>query len=320
MVRDIVINHLKQGMKREAASATYQQITAQPAHDFEEEFHRWHDDRESVLSAPHGWLSLASIDWLADGEKHEIPDFPGYFLQEGTKVTYVPDGVHEVTNKEIALTEPFTLDIPETGDYNVEDFDFGDVRAQLIKRIGDSRQYAVRVRNPHSENRTTFTGIPTFEPDQKWVFPARYVPSNQWETSEVGASVGTLSHDETTIGWLYFTIASAQYRLAVFQGHNDDSGLLGTNDAGETVYLDNRTDTEGMGFVLFRDATSGKETYGGVRALTFDTTHPERVTYIDFNRSWNLPCAYSDYCTCPFAPASNQLPFAIRAGEKKVHD
>ena len=39
-------------------------------------------------------------------------------------------------------------------------------------------------------------------------------------------------------------------------------------------------------------------------------------TIIDFNRAVNLPCAYTDFATCPLPPAENRLPIAIEAGEK----
>ncbi|GAB2700358.1 DUF1684 domain-containing protein [Nocardia thraciensis] len=37
---------------------------------------------------------------------------------------------------------------------------------------------------------------------------------------------------------------------------------------------------------------------------------------LDFNRAQNLPCAFTDYATCPVAPAENRLTVAVEAGEK----
>ena len=37
---------------------------------------------------------------------------------------------------------------------------------------------------------------------------------------------------------------------------------------------------------------------------------------IDFNRAYNMPCAYTDFATCPLPPAANTLPFAVEAGER----
>ena len=75
---------------------------------------------------------------------------------------------------------------------------------------------------------------------------------------------------------------------------------------------------EGVGtsvFVPFRDATSGRESYGPGRYLTLELN--ERDEYdLDFNRAFNPYCAYTDAFECGFPPAQNDLPIPIRAGEK----
>ncbi len=78
----------------------------------------------------------------------------------------------------------------------------------------------------------------------------------------------------------------------------------------------------GGAFLPFRDATSGRETYGGGRYL-LDTikgadlghTAGGRVI-LDFNFAYNPSCAYSDRWVCPLAPPDNTLPSAVRAGER----
>ena len=37
---------------------------------------------------------------------------------------------------------------------------------------------------------------------------------------------------------------------------------------------------------------------------------------LDLNRAVNLPCAYTDFATCPLPPAENRLPVAVEAGER----
>ena len=37
---------------------------------------------------------------------------------------------------------------------------------------------------------------------------------------------------------------------------------------------------------------------------------------LDFNRATNLPCAYTEFATCPLPPAENRLPVAVEAGEQ----
>ena len=78
-------------------------------------------------------------------------------------------------------------------------------------------------------------------------------------------------------------------------------------------------------FVPFRDATSGRETYGGGRYL-FDTakdtdglvlevTQGTSDVVIDFNYAYNASCAYSARWACPLAPPDNFMKVPVRAGE-----
>jgi uncharacterized protein (DUF1684 family) len=67
-------------------------------------------------------------------------------------------------------------------------------------------------------------------------------------------------------------------------------------------------------FVPFRDATSGKETYGAGRYLELHA-HGDQVT-IDFNYAYNPNCAYDPSWSCPLPPPENWLKVPIRAGEK----
>jgi uncharacterized protein (DUF1684 family) len=67
-------------------------------------------------------------------------------------------------------------------------------------------------------------------------------------------------------------------------------------------------------FLPFRDATSGKETYGAGRYLDLDHQGDEIV--IDFNYAYNPYCAYNADWSCPLPPGENWLKVSIRAGEK----
>ena len=68
-------------------------------------------------------------------------------------------------------------------------------------------------------------------------------------------------------------------------------------------------------FVPFRDATSGKETYGAARYLDLEED-PSGEQILDFNLAYNPYCAYSDNYVCPFPPRENWLTVPIIAGEK----
>ncbi len=69
--------------------------------------------------------------------------------------------------------------------------------------------------------------------------------------------------------------------------------------------------------ILFKDATNGRETYGGGRYidLEVDDAQDNRLV-IDFNEAYNPYCAYNHEYACPLPPAENKLTVAVRAGEK----
>ncbi len=73
---------------------------------------------------------------------------------------------------------------------------------------------------------------------------------------------------------------------------------------------------EGTISVLFRDATSGKQTYGGGRYLDYPADQIKNNTIVlDFNKAYNPYCAYQESYACPVPPAENTLTVAIHAGE-----
>ncbi|NOY22787.1 MAG: DUF1684 domain-containing protein [Acidobacteria bacterium] len=67
-------------------------------------------------------------------------------------------------------------------------------------------------------------------------------------------------------------------------------------------------------FIPFRDATSGKESYGAGRFLELKET-PGDIMRLDLNLAFNPLCNYSPAYNCPIPPAENTLSVPIRAGE-----
>ena len=72
-------------------------------------------------------------------------------------------------------------------------------------------------------------------------------------------------------------------------------------------------------FFIFRDATSGKGTYGAGRFL-YAAMPKDGKVILDFNRAYNPPCAFTPFATCPLPPKQNWLPVAVSAGEKAMGD
>jgi len=71
-------------------------------------------------------------------------------------------------------------------------------------------------------------------------------------------------------------------------------------------------------FILFTDATNGKETYGAGRFL-YAALPTDGEVVLDFNKAFNPPCAFTPFASCPVPPAANRLDLAVTAGEKLPH-
>jgi len=86
--------------------------------------------------------------------------------------------------------------------------------------------------------------------------------------------------------------------------------------AGQTVRLLPMAVGDKEVFFVFRDQTSGRESYGAGRFLKANPAVNQKIC-LDFNFAYNPPCAFTPFATCPLPPPENWLPFALPAGERK---
>jgi uncharacterized protein len=138
--------------------------------------------------------------------------------------------------------------------------------------------------------------IPCFEPDTRWVVPARYVPYDPPRPVTLDSVVPGLQKALALFGRVEFAFEGREYGLEVYAG----------------------TPTELH--IPFRDATSGVTTDPGARVLVVplrsDRRGERHDVVLDFNRAENGPCALTPLATCALPPAGNTLPFAVEAGER----
>lgn len=167
--------------------------------------------------------------------------------------------------------------------------DAGERRIEVIRRTGS---VALRVHDPKAPQLQDYTGIPAYAPDEKWSVTARFTPYAAPTVITTGAVVEGLEHHHTALGILDFELADSAQQLVAFG-----------------------PSTEALQ-VLFTDATSGRTTYPAARVLKVGVPAADGTVTLDFNRASNLPCAFTDYATCPVAPAENRLAVAVEAGEK----
>ena len=108
------------------------------------------------------------------------------------------------------------------------------------------------------------------------------------------------------------------HRLAHTYGDVDEFSTDGVVEfalLGRTLRLRPFTTRPKRFYFVFRDASSGHETYGAARFLYADLADDGTVV-LDFNQAYNPPCSFNPYTTCPIPLRENELPIKVLAGEK----
>ena len=170
----------------------------------------------------------------------------------------------------------------------------GSLSFQVIKR-GDKAgdRFGIRMKDPQSAARKHFKGVTYFPADAKFRVEARFERYNPPKKVSITNVLGMTS-DEVSPGALVFTLQGQTFRI-------------------DPILEQGETDL----FIIFKDKTSGRETYGAARYVYAPPPDKNGKTVIDFNHAYNPPCAFTPYATCPLPPAQNRLPIRITAGEKK---
>lgn len=95
----------------------------------------------------------------------------------------------------------------------------------------------------------------------------------------------------------------------------DTEGVVQFELHGQSLQLRPFTTRPKRLYFVFRDGSSGVETYEAARFLYADLPDDGQVV-LDFNQAYNPPCAFNRYTTCPIPLKENVLPVKVLAGEK----
>ena len=252
---------------------------------YQSEIAEWRRAREERLKAEGGWLSVAGLFWLHEGANRFGKD-PGndVVLPDGPAQA----GVFELRGGKVAVImdgksralAPDSADVAKVGRLNLF----------VIKR-GD--RYGIRLKDPDSEYRRNYHGIESYPVKEEWRITARWVaaPKKVPILNIIG-----ITEDSECPGYAVFEIAGKEYRLSPIIEQPGDQQL----------------------FYIFRDLTTGKETYPAGRFFYSEMPKDGKVI-LDFNKAYNPPCAFTPYATCPLPPKENHLELRVEAGEKTYH-
>jgi uncharacterized protein len=267
---------------------------------YRREIDAWKERRLERLKADDGWLSLAGLYWLEEGENRfgssregrivlparAAPAVAGSLDLEGGRVRLeVRPGAKLLADGRAAGA----MELKSDADGKPTVLSIGDVRFYVIARAG---RLAVRVKDPESSARTHFRGLDYFALDPSYRVTARFERFPAGRTISVPTVLG-VPDQMAAPGRLVFELLGKTYRL--------DPVI----EQGETDF-----------FIIFGDRSNGHDTYGGGRFLYASPPGPDGLVIVDFNKAYNPPCVFSPYATCPMPPPQNRIPIRIEAGEK----
>ena len=257
---------------------------------------KWRQEVNNNLRRENGWLALAGLFWLRKGENiigsgtdsdirlpARAPRRIGTFEYDGNNVTLnveidMPIEVNGVTAR-TALLDADQEDVPSF-------ITFNDMRMVVVRR---SKGVGIRLWDNTREQRQTF-------PDREWYpvkeelrVPATFIRYDVPKIVKMPDILGAIL-DERMEGYVAFDLFGRKHELIVSE------------------LTDRRL------FIQFMDETNGDPTYPSGR-YHYTDAHEDGKVFIDFNKAYSPPCAFTDYATCTFPPQENHLHVKIEAGE-----
>jgi hypothetical protein len=264
------------------------------------EIENWRVERETNLKKDGSWLTVAGLYWLRQGENWvgaglendfvlpagTAPEVVGAFVLDGATTQFrAQPGVSVTQHGKPVSVATFEGGTGEQGEKNAVSI------GRLSMWVHNSgERLAVRLRDLDSPIRKEFTTLDWFPIDPAYRVRAKFVAHQEPKAVEILNMLGDIERYKSP-GHVEFTLQGQAIRMEPVL--NSSGGL----------------------WLIFRDGTSGKETYPAARFLHTEAPKNGEVT-IDFNKAYNPPCAFNPYTTCPMPPKENRLRIRVEAGER----
>lgn len=253
-------------------------------------------ERETKLKADDGWLTVSGLFWLKEGSNEfgadpsndlviavsGAPNKIGSFELQGDKVTlHVASGVNVTVNDKSVQEYSLQGDSVKKPEVIRQ----SDLTFLLLKR---GARYGIRLKDKNATTRREFTGLRWYPVKEDYRVVAEFLPYSQPKDVPIINILGDVENYKSP-GLLKFKLRGQEFTLEPV-------------NSGDKLFL------------ILRDQTSGKTTYGASRFLYTEQPKDGKVV-LDFNLAINPPCAFTAYATCPLPPRQNRVNIAIEAGE-----
>ena len=254
----------------------------------------WRAEREARLTADDGWLTVAGLFFLREGENgfgsdplRDIvlpsgpPDAGAFVLRDGRVTLRAAAGsALSVDGRDVTAAElwPYENERPELT-----------IGPLTLFAHTSGPRLAIRMLDRDSAILREFAGLDWYPVNADYRVRGRFVPHDEPREVRIQNILGDVE-----------TLTS--------------SGAVRLSIRGEEVEM-LPVDAGGRLWFIFRDLTSGTETYPAARFLYADAPE-DGWTVVDFNKAYNPPCAFNPHTTCPLPPRANRLPVRVEAGER----
>ncbi|HWN81305.1 MAG TPA: DUF1684 domain-containing protein, partial [Candidatus Udaeobacter sp.] len=226
---------------------------------FAAELAQFHVEREQRLKSDNGWLAVAGLYWLVPGENPfgtapdnlirlpagSAPAHAGSFILDGDRVRVRVAQEATVTSNGEPVHE---LDLMSDRDGKPTLLTLADLRMFVIHR---TKGFAIRLRDLNAPTRRAFQGIESYPADPSWRITGRLLPGSPPSALVIPSVIGTVD-TLASPGAVEFERAGKRYQL---------HPVIEDSASGEL-------------FFIFKDATTGQETYPGGRFLYADAPSP----------------------------------------------
>ena len=254
--------------------------------------------REASLKSDTGWLTVSGLHFLKQGENTvgraptndivldfpTVPDQAAIIIMQGDRTRLRPPAGKTVSVNGQAVNSE--IDLKRSGQGGAADIVNLD-RVNFFVHYSGPR-LALRVRDLDSPLRTGFKGLRFFPANTAYRVKAVYKPYATPQVAQMPNILGDLE-PFTITGTVAFSLGGVNHEMVAWR-------------SGQRLWF------------VFRDLTSGKETYAASRFL-YQPMPQAGEFFLDFNYAENPPCGYNPYTTCPVPPPQNRLPVRIEAGE-----
>jgi len=260
---------------------------------------RFRAERREEVNGPDGWNTLVGLFWLEPGASRvgsdstapvrlpadRSPAALGTVFVEGDSVRFDAAPGARVTVGGVPVQ---SLRLRTDADSAQTVLAHGTLTLRVIRR---GERLALRVKDREHPARTGFAGLRYFPVDTTWRIRARFVPSERMDSVEIVNIVGMMEKQPSP-GLIEFEAGGRRHTLRpVLERGSPEL------------------------FVMFKDSTSSTDTYQAGRYLYVSPPDSLGRVLLDFNRSYNPPCAFTAFATCPLPPRENHLPLRVAAGE-----